>query len=103
MKKKLVTKKEKTAEEIEWSLQFSLKLKEVVKKKMKERGYQAETLFLDKIGLDQRLYYRLWEGGNPTLYTICRLAKILAIHPKELVNFDMNKRVKRTHRFHPIR
>lgn len=53
------------------------------------------STFLEKAEMSVREYQRIKRGNNPTLYTICKMAKVLEVHPMELLNFDLNKIVNR--------
>jgi transcriptional regulator with XRE-family HTH domain len=60
--------------------------------------------FSEKYDLNRRMLFRLFqEGYNPSFHTICKIAKALNVHPKELFEFSLSVKARRpeiNYRFH---
>jgi hypothetical protein len=55
-------------------------------------GTSSGLSLLFEAGLE-RQYFKLRKGGNPTLQTICLCAKVLGVHPRELLDFDNEQKI----------
>ena len=75
-----------------FGLHFGCRVEEI----MKRKNLHYYRVFREENGLSRRIYFRLFkEDYNPTLQTICTIAAALGVHPKELLDFDITKKIVR--------
>ena len=71
---------------------LAFKLARSISEIMIEKGMRVDE-FLKKSQLTKRTYYRILKGGNPQFYTLCDIAKGLNVQLKDLLNFDLEKKI----------
>jgi hypothetical protein len=87
-KSKKLSKKENEVE-------LSLKLSRRAWKLFSNRKIDLKEFFIES-KLSPKKWYRLHEDhANPTFHSICEIAAALKVHPKELLNFDMDQRIRK--------
>lgn len=87
--------KSKNLSKKENEIELSLKLSRRAWKLLSDRKIELKEFFLES-KLNQKKWYRLHEDhANPTFHTICEIAAALKVHPKELLDFDMNQRIRK--------
>lgn len=89
----------KAKKRTELSLKLSLRLRKLMRDEKRRKNNYTEDAFLKEIGINPRIWYRIIQRANPTFYTLCEIAEALKIHPMELLNFDMDERVKRINEY----
>ena len=77
-------------EKIQLGRHFDHKICRLVKEK-----YKTEKIFFLTTGIKDRHYWKLVSGGNPGLQTIFLFAKALNVDQKDLLDFDITKKILR--------
>ncbi|MFM9423134.1 MAG: helix-turn-helix domain-containing protein [Bacteroidota bacterium] len=77
---------------------FLSQVGEQIKEYRKKRGLTLQGLGED-IGLDKGNTQRLENGKNMTLLTLFKIAAILEVEPKELLNFQTNYKIQDVEKF----